>query len=855
MLLMVVLLRFRKLMLCLVLSAAANAFAQENAVVRGVLKTEDGKAAAAVNVTLKENQNFGAVTKDDGSFELKAPAGKYTLMFSSINIKPTEKKVELKTDQALELSLSLKSKENILPTVDIKGKTNRTPGNMSEIKVDNIMLPDAGGGGIEAFLAAQTLGFNKTNELSSNYSVRGGNFDENLVYVNGFEVYRPFMIRSGQQEGLSFANPNLVSNIKFSSGGFQANYGDKLSSVLDVTYKRPKQWGGSISGSLLGFAANIEGCDKSKRFTFVLGFRQKLSQYLIRSLDTKGQYNPNFIDVQFFATYLFSEKWSLEVISNYARNTFFYAPDTRKTKFGSVSDVKQLEMAFEGAENDSYSSLMNGLSLNYYPKENIKLKLMGSVYNNREKEQFDIISDYRIGDVETNLGKSDFGEVKSFRGYGGIQNWARNAFNTDIYSVAHRGTWIKGKHNVMWGVDYKYQQLNDKLNEWNRLDSAGYSLNYFNDQKTFTGDTIPSGVYGSISFDKVLKSKFSLNSNRVTAFIQDTWRIGKEERLTFNYGVRFQYWDVNKEVVVTPRVQFSYKPKTKADLVFTLAGGLYYQPPFYREMRDMQGVVNTSLLAQKSAHAVLGMNYAFKAWGRPFLFVTEAYYKYLWDIVPFEYENVLIRYYGKNMAKGFATGLDMRLNGELAKGVESWMSISVMGTYNDLDGDKKMVIRDSSGNEIKFVNSETIGTIKDTIYNNIGYQPRPTDQRVTFNLFFQDYIPRFPFIRFNLNLIFGAGIPVKAPGADAYTDKFRLPFYRRVDAGFAGQLWSPKWAKKKTKVSEGIKSVWLSIDVLNIFGISNTVSYQWIKDFYNNQYAVPNYLTNRRVNVRLAINF
>lgn len=846
---------FKNLVIAFLVLFSFGAYAQDYAVVKGVVKTEDGKAASIVNVVLKENQNFGALTNDDGNFELKAPPGKYTLIISALSIRSIERKIELKLGQPLELNLSVKSKENILPTVDIKDRNTRAEGSMSEIKVDNIMLPDAGGGGIEAFLAAQTLGFSKTNELSSNYSVRGGNFDENLVYVNGFEVYRPFMIRSGQQEGLSFPNPNLVSNIKFSSGGFQAHYGDKLSSVLDVTYKRPKQWGGSFSASLLGFAANLEGCDKSKRFTFLLGFRQKLSQYIVRTLDTKGQYNPNFIDVQFFATYLINEKWSLELISNYARNTFYYAPDTRTTKFGSISDVKQLEMAFEGSEYDTYSSLMNGLSLNYYPKENIKLKLMGSVYSNREKEQFDIISDYRIGDVETNLGKDNFGEVKSFRGFGGIQNWARNAFNTDIYAVAHTGTWLKGKHSVMWGVDYKHQRLTDRLNEWNRLDSAGYSLNYFNDQKSFTGDSIPEGVYGSISFDKVLKSKFALNSNRVSAFIQDTWRIGKDERLTFNYGVRLQFWDINKEVTVSPRVQFSYKPKTKADLVFTLSGGLYYQPPFYREMRNMQGDVNTALLAQKSAHAVAGMSYAFKAWKRPFLFVTEAYYKYLWDIVPFEYENVLIRYYGQNMGKGFATGIDMRLNGELAKGVESWISVSVMGTFNDLDGDKKMVIRDSSGNEIRYVNSETVGKIKDTLYQDIGYQPRPTDQRVTFNLFFQDYIPRFPFIRFNLNLIFGAGIPIKAPGASAFDDKNRLPFYRRVDAGFAGQLWSPKWAKKKTKVSEGIKSVWLSVDVLNIFGISNTISYQWIRDFYNNQYAVPNYLTNRLINVRLAVNF
>lgn len=842
----------------LVLFAFSSTYAQQTATLKGVLKNALGQPLELVNIVAKENQDLLTTSNEKGYFELKVPANQmWTIVFTSLNVKPFEKKMELKPNEVRELNFVLESKENILKEVDIKDRTTREQGSLSEVKVDNQLLPDASGGGIETFLAAQTLGFNKTNELSSNYSVRGGNFDENLVYVNDFEVYRPFLIRSGQQEGLTFPNPNLVSNIKFSSGGFQSRYGDKLSSVLDVTYKRPKAWGGSISASLLGFTGHLEGCDKSKRFTFLVGFRQKLSQYIVKSLETKGQYSPNFIDVQLFATYLINEKWNIELISNYARNRFFYAPDSRKTKFGSVQDVKQLEMAFEGSENDMYSSFMNGLALNFFPKENIKLKLLGSVYNNSEKETFDIISDYRIGDVETDQSKSNYGEVSSFRGYGGIQNHARNFLNTSIYQVSHRGTWIAGKHTVAWGVDYKHERLNDKINEWDRLDSAGYSLHYFDDQKSFYGDSMAPSANPTISMDNVLKGSFTLNSNRFTAYIQDTWRLGKEERVTFNYGVRFQYWDVNKEPVVTPRVQFSFRPKTKknADVIFTLSGGMYYQPPFYREMRAMDGSVNLNLKAQKSAHVVAGANYAFKAWKRPFLFAAEVYYKYLWDIVPYEFDNVLIRYSGQNNAKGFSTGLDMRLNGQLAEGLESWLSMSVMGTFNDIQGDTKMVFVDSAGNPIKYVNSTNSDQVRDTLYQDIGYQPRPTDQRVTFNLYFQDYIPKFPFIRFNLNLVFGSGLPFKSPGADAYTDKNRMPFYRRVDAGFSGQLWNPKWAKTKTKLSEGFKSVWISIDVLNIFGISNTVSYTWVKDFYNNQYAVPNYLTNRRVNAKVVFNF
>ncbi|MBL7801201.1 MAG: carboxypeptidase-like regulatory domain-containing protein [Chitinophagales bacterium] len=842
----------------LMLFAFGSVNAQQTATIKGVLKNAAGQPLELVNIVAKENQDLLTTSNEKGFFELKVPANQmWTIVFTSLNVKPFEKKMELKPNEVRELNFVLESKENILKEVDIKDRTTREQGSLSEVKVDNQLLPDASGGGIETFLAAQTLGFSKTNELSSNYSVRGGNFDENLVYVNDFEVYRPFLIRSGQQEGLTFPNPNLVSNIKFSSGGFQSRYGDKLSSVLDVTYKRPKAWGGSFSASLLGFTGHLEGCDKSKRFTFLVGFRQKLSQYIVRSLETKGQYSPSFIDVQLFATYLINEKWNVELISNYANNRFFFAPDSRTTKFGSVQDVKQLEMAFEGSENDRYSSFMNGLALNFFPKENIKLKLLASVYNNSEKETFDIISDYRIGDVETDQSKSNYGEVSSFRGYGGIQNHARNFLNTGIYQVAHRGTWITGKHSVAWGVDYKHERLNDKINEWDRLDSAGYSLHYFDDQKSFYGDSMAPSANPTISMDNVLKGTFTLNSNRITAYIQDTWRLGKEERVTFNYGLRLHYWDVNKEPVITPRVQFSFRPKTKknADVIFTLSGGMYYQPPFYREMRAMDGVVNLNLKAQKSVHIVAGASYAFKAWKRPFLFATEVYYKYLWDIVPYEFDNVLIRYNGLNNAKGFSTGLDMRLNGQLAEGLESWISMSVMGTFNDIEGDKKMVFVDSLGNTIKYVNSTNSDQVRDTLFQDIGYQPRPTDQRVTFNLYFQDYIPKFPFIRFNLNLVFGSGLPFKSPGADAYTDKNRMPFYRRVDAGFSGQLWNPKWAKTKTKLSEGFKSVWISIDVLNIFGISNTVSYTWVKDFYNNQYAVPNYLTNRRINAKVVFNF
>jgi hypothetical protein len=830
--------------------------AQDMAYIRGAIADSSGKPLELVNVVVKEDQTFITSTDKKGAYEMKVPAGKkITILYTYLNKTLYSKVIQLRKNDDIQISFQVDAPVATLTQVDVVDQSSREQ-SITDIKVSEIMIPDAGGG-IEAYLAAQTLGLSKNNELSANYSVRGGNFDENLVYVNDFEIYRPYLTRSGQQEGLSFVNPSLVGNIKFSSGGFQSKYGDKMSSVMDVTYKKPTSWAGSVSASLLGFTAHVEGVSKDpKRFTFLLGFRQKNSQYILNSLDTKGEYSPNFLDLQLFATLMINEKWSMEIIDNYSRNQFLFIPNTQTTTFGSVSTVKQLEMAFEGQEIDNYQSITNGLSFIYKPKDNVRIKFMGSVYNDKETENYDVRADYRIGDVQTDPGQSNYGQVTNYDGIGGLQNWARNTLYIDVYTAATRGSWFIKHHDVQWGVDYKHEVIQDKISQWDRLDSAGYSLPYTAyGQKNFYGDSVPLNSLSSVNLDNVLKSSFNLNSNRISAFIQDTWRFGDSSRFSFNYGLRFQYWDVNKEPTITPRVQFSAKPNLKKDIILTLSGGLYYQPPFYREMRAQDGKVNTNLRSQKSAQVVAGFNYAFKAWNRPFSFVMEAYYKYLWDVVSFDYNNTFIQYSGKNNAKGYATGLDFRLNGQLAEGTESWLSVSLLNTANVIQGAQKTVYLDSSGKQVTFINASNASTIRDTVKKAVGYQPRPTDQLVTFNLFFSDHIPRWPFIRLNINLAFGSGLPVKAPNATYYDNSFRLPFYKRVDMGFAAQLWDPKWAKKKTKTSKAFKSVWLSLDVLNIFGIQNVVSYIWIKDFYNNQYAVPNNLTGRRINLKVVFNF
>ncbi len=842
---------------------SAVAFAQTGTI-KGVVKDSLGQKMEFISIVIEEDQKFSTTTDKNGAFELKVPANKkITLVFSSLNIVPYRGTIQVGTNEVGVINVTVNEKVNTKGVVNVIAE--RKDGTVSQVEVKNQQFIASVNESFESNLQFQGLGVSKTNELSSAYSVRGGNFDENLVYVNDFEVYRPFLIRSGQQEGLSFVNGNLVSNVKFTSGGFQAKYGDKMSSVLDVTYKRPQYFGGSFYASLLGFGGHLEGCDKSKRFTFLVGVRQRLSQYVLMSLETKGEYSPSFLDAQLYATYTTkNEKWAVELISNYSRNQFTFKPVNRETSFGLLTDVKKLTVYFDGQEADKYQTLMNGLSLSYLPTPNLKFKILGSYYLNREKEAYDILGEYFLSQVESDLGKDNFGEVLYSLGVGGLHDWARNTLNTDIGYVGTRGNWFKELKSTIstdlnWGLDYKREIIQDKLSEWKRLDSAGHSLPYnfttdFNTPVYQDSNAYFLSIKDGIGMDGFLRSQFDLSSNRVSGFVQNSWRFGDSAKVNFNIGVRFSYWDVNKEFIVTPRAQLSYKPKSKSDIVLTAAVGTYYQPPFYREMRNLDGQVNTNLRSQKSLHAIVGLNYAFKAWKRNFSFTTEVYYKYLWDLVPYKYDNILIRYLGTNSSKGYAAGIDFRLNGELVEGAESWISMSIMKTAEDIIGDKYTAYYDSTGKQ--WANTpRNAERIVDSATINPGYIPRPTDQRVNFAMFFQDYIPKFKFIKVHLSMVFGLGLPFGPPGRDKYKDVLTLPAYKRVDIGFSGQLWNPIWAKQKSKFNQGLKGVWLSMEVFNIFGITNTVSYLWVRDINNTQYAVPNYLSSRRINAKLVVNF
>ena len=840
-------------LLILFLVSVLSTFSQ-NSFVKIKVIDEQNQAIIGANASYKIKYLKGASSNIKGFIEFKIPSNtNIVVSITSIGFINKVVTFNLAAGETKSISIQLKtSSTNVGPT-DIIGKRRfRHAEQMDDIDIKQGQLPSVNGD-ISSYLETQAIGLHKNNELSTAYSVRGGNFDENLVYVNDFEIYRPFLIRSGQQEGLSFINPDMVENIAFSAGGFQSKYGDKMASVLDVQYKRPKKFGGTVSVSLLGVNAEVEGTDKSRNFTYALGARYKTSKLLLGALDVKGEYTPTFVDFQGFFTYYTSPNFHLEYISNFALNKFDFIPEDRTTDFGLVNFQNRFQVYYDNGskENDSYNSLMNGLAAVYHPTKKLELKFLLSSYNMTEKENFDLLGEYFLGEVETDPAKENAGEVKNILGSGAFHDWARNKLYTDVYSLAHKGKYKINKHNLHWGLSYKHEIIEDHINEWVRIDSTGYN-------------TPQNGV--DINFYKVLKpAPFLLESNRFSGYLQDTWTIGDTSRLEINYGARFQYWDINKTIIVYPRIQFRYIPSTSGHFELKAAAGLYQQQPFYREMKNLKGEINLDLKAQKSAHFILGADYSFKAWNRDFRFVTEAFYKYTWDNVPYKYDNVLIRYYGRNNSKGYVAGVDLRLNGELAEGVESWVSLSLMSAEEDILDDHYTSYEIKKTKEVAYgiVISDVTDTtaIKEV---HPGYIAKPSDQRVRFALFFQDYIPKFPYVKVHLNLVLATGLPFGPPDSERFRDVYRMTAYKRFDIGFSASLFNKKLRlenkKPIGKVFSHLDNVWLSFEVFNIFAIKNVASYSWVEAYDTRtnslgQYAVPNNLTDRRFNVKLKVDF
>ncbi|MBL7828669.1 MAG: carboxypeptidase-like regulatory domain-containing protein [Saprospiraceae bacterium] len=826
--------------------------AQQTATVFGrISDATDGQPVEFVSVYIKGGGK-GVASDESGKFAIQVPAGqRLTLGFRRVAYKDASADIlPLQPNARFALDISLAPNQSNLEVV-ISERRLDEGGMVKEKNIEELKLLPSTTGNLESVLPHIALGTNTGTggELSSQYQVRGGNYDENLVYVNDFEIYRPQLIRAGQQEGLTFPNIDLMRDLSFSSGGFQAKYGDKMSSVLDIKYKRPDSLRASASASLLGATAHLEGSWKPKKdgfraFRYLLGARYKTTRTLLGSLDVEGEYVPNFTDVQTYLTYDINRDWQIGAIGNLNRSTYSFQPQSLARAFGLVDYALQLRTAFEGQEVDDFTQAMGGVSLTFLPdreRNPLYHKLLTSVWRSQENERFDILGYYILGELEENLGSDDFGEIVNILGTGTQHTWVRNYLTADVRNVEYKGgieiqkdnreVNLTRSHFFQWSAKWQNETILDKINEWERLDSALYSLPY---------DTV------ALHVRKVLKTKNELSSDRFSASLQDTWTWRKDgvRELQVIAGVRGQYWTMNGDWFVTPRAQLLYKPlNTRRDVSYRLAGGLFYQPAFYREMRRLDGSVNTDLAAQKSGHAVGGFTWDF-LWGkrRPvkMRLIAEAYYKQMWDLVSFDLDNVRIRYAGENDSRGYATGFDVRLNGEFVKGAESWVNFSLLRTRESLDGVQHRARR---------VGEREGFNVKDV--------PRPTDRLFTFSTFFQDYLRKNKNIRMHLNFTVGSGLPFGVVDNNIiYRNPYRFAPYHRVDIGFGFQLWKDAWRRTSPKnLLRFTRNTWASLEVFNLMKVANEASNIWIKTIENTQYAIPNYLTGRRLNVRLRMDF
>ena len=771
----------------------------------------------------------------DGNYSFDVPSNKILILQISASTETIEKEIgpflankKYKQNFNLESSISLE-------TAIVIGDKNR---DRPLIKIDPKKLEYfSNTSGFEQKLKLIGMGISSSGgELSSGYSVRGGNFDENLVYVNDIEVYRPFLVRSGQQEGLSVINPDMVDKVEFSAGGFQAKYGDKLSSVLDIKYREPDTLRYTIQASLLGSSLHFENRSKNKRFTYLVGARFRANQYLLGSLDVQGDYKPLFFDLQTLLKYRLKSNLSLSYLSTLSQNRYLVSPQSQQTSFGNVNSAISLFIAFGGNELMQYTTWMNALSLDYKPKKNITLKFNTSSYTTTEREHFTVEGAYRLSELETNFGSDDFANEKALLGIGYFIDHARNDLEAQVYSASHKGKYVRKNTTLQWGVGFKNEQISDRLKEWRYNDSSEYNITTINTQDKPV-----------IVLDEFLKANIDIQSYRINGYVQNSQYINKASNTRVTYGLRTNYWNYNQENVISPRMQFSWEPnkkyndstklkygntdtiQSKRDWLLRFASGYYYQPPFYRELRRLDGTLNPSIKAQRSIHFVFGGDMNFEAWGRPFKFISELYYKHQDRMIPYVVDNVRIRYLAENSSQGYATGVDARVNGEFVEGIESWFNLSILQTK------ERLYYTDNDGNE----------QLSDWLR-------RPTDQRVNFSIMFQDELPSNPSYKLNLSLIYGSKMPFFFNPENRQNPGFKIPAYRRVDIGFSKILLDKK-SKRRSSKFKNIESLWASLEVFNLLQVNNTISYVLVKDFSNNVYGVPNFLTGRRLNFRFIL--
>ena len=785
-----------------------SAFGQGRAKISGYIRDADGNPLDLVNIRVKNTLN-GTMSNEKGHYSLSVATGdSVTLIYSCLGYNKAERILpQVTKDMRLNVQMNYTSLElgEVVATAIRKQTTTLETLNADRVK----LLPDPAGGSIES-LVVTFAGVTSNNELSSQYSVRGGSYDENIVYVNGLEVFRPLLIRSGQQEGLSFINPDMTEAVNFSAGGFEARYGDKMSSVLDITYKKPKGFEGSASASLLG--ANAYVGSSSGKFTQVTGFRYKTGRSLLKTTDTDAEYDPNFIDLQTYMTYQLAPKWEINFLGNLAINNYKFIPHTRETSFGTATNAKKFKVFMSGQERDKFETLFGALTLKHNLNDNTELGLQASAFTSKEEEGYDIAGDYWLGDAAEEGG----GEIQKLS-IARYNEHARNRLHSNIMNVGHYGVARIKNNTLKWGATVQLEKINDKISEWEKRDSAGYSL--------------PQGG-GNVNVIANLFSDNKLESTRISGYLQDVFKFRTKQGLfTLVGGVRGSYWSYNREFIFSPRASIGFIPNFDQNLTFRLASGLYYQSPFYKELRttvqDEHGnsiiQLNKNLKSQRSIHVIAGGDYTFRASGRNFKVSADMYYKKLDNLNPYTVDNVKIRYYGENCAQGHAMGLDVKFFGEFVPGTDSWISFSLMKAEQSIRGSE--------------------------------YVPMPNSQGYNVSLFFQDYFPGYKRVKLNLKGVLSGGLPVTAPRTGYEDGYFRTPTYKRVDLGFSYQLAGGTDAIMDRGFFRNLKNIWLGLDIFNLFDIKNTSSYYWITNIDNHQYAIPNYLTGRLLNIRLIVDF
>lgn len=797
----------------------------QTARIKGIILDKNNNPVEGVNINYLDK---GTTTNDNGFYVLTLPANqKVTLVFSHVTLKTATLKIELKPNEDYEHNFQMSDSEELLGEVIVTAGNRKRVEGITTIEPAVIRKIPGANAGVENILKSLP-GVNSNNELSTQYSVRGGNFDENLVYVNEIEIYRPFLIRSGQQEGLSFTNTDMVQNVDFSAGGFQAKYGDKMSSVLDITYRIPTRYAAAFEASFLGGSLTLEGVSKNQKWANVTGIRYRDNSLLVNSQETSSNFRPTFMDVQTYLTFTPNQKWQFGFLGNASQNKYNFEPLTRQTNFGTIDEPIALQIFYDGEEKDRYQTLFGAFKASYDHNENNTFKFISSIYHTQEQEYFDIFAAYFLGEVDGNIGSDTFGDVQFNRGIGTQLNHGRNDLDALIVNTEIKGFHKIKENTVEWGLKYTREDIRDRLVEWEVIDSAGFSLNPprdfpVNDQpyNPYTGPLVPFQSVRATNFNTIDRfSGYAQWSRKSYLGTSEVW---------YNAGVRMHQWQVSgndvdgkSQMVFSPRAQFSIKPLWQKDMVFRISGGLYNQPPFYRELRGFDGQVRPNVKAQQSAHIVLGNDYSFKMWNRPFKLISELYYKSLTDVNTYTLDNVRIRYIADNEAEAYVYGLDMRLNGEFVPGTESWFSFGYMKTEENYQGK--------------------------------GFIPRPTDQRLKFGVLFQDYVPTIPSMKMYLNLTYNTGLPGGSPSyADPYLYQSRLRDYRRADIGFLYVLTEKNATRPDGHWLKRFKDLSFGVEIFNMFNNQNAITNTWVRDVYTKtQYGVPNYMTTRVFNLKLT---